>query len=71
MSQQSESLRKHLLNIHAHQANAGVFLTSFATPCCGGLFCQVTIQPIIISEELALIKESTALCLGQIGTNGN
>jgi hypothetical protein len=71
MSQQSESLRKRLMNIRARQATAGAFSSSFSTPRRGGLFRQPTIQPIEIGEELALIKESAALCLGQIGTSGS
>jgi hypothetical protein len=71
MSHQSESLRKRLLNIRARQANAGAFSSSFSTPRRGGLFRQPTIQPIVIGEELALVKESAALCLGQIGTSGS
>ena len=45
--------------------------SSFSSPLAiGGLF-RDTIQPIVYGEELALVKEPTALCLGKIGSGGN
>ena len=46
--------------------------SSFSSPLAmgGGLF-RATIQPIVYGEELALVKEPTALCLGKIGAGGN
>ena len=56
----------------SRKAAGGVSKTSsFSSPLAiGGLF-RGTIQPIVYSEEIALVKEPPALSLGKIGAGGN
>jgi hypothetical protein len=66
-------LRKRIQKLKARQSGLGAFLSNvFNTPQCGGgLFCPGTIQPIVFGEEIALVKQSAALCLGRIGAGCN
>lgn len=57
------------------QSGAGTFsagLTGgeYATPLRGGVGRRVTIQPIVFGDEIALVQNSSALCLGKIGQGG-
>ena len=45
--------------------------SSFSSPLASGGLFRGTIQPIVYGEELALVKEPSALCLGKIGSGGN
>jgi hypothetical protein len=73
MSQQTDSLRKRIQKLKARQSGLGAFLSNaFSTPIRGGgLFRPGTIQPIVFGEEIALVKQSAALCLGRIGAGCN
>jgi hypothetical protein len=73
MSQQTDSLRKRIQRLKARQSSLGAFSSNaFNTPVRGGgLFRPGTIQPIVFGEEIALVKQSAALCLGRIGAGCN
>ena len=73
MSQQTDSLRKRIQKLKARQSGLGAFSSNvFSTPQRGGgLFRPGTIQPIVFGEEIALVKQSAALCLGRIGSGCN
>jgi hypothetical protein len=73
MSHQTDSLRKRIQKLKARQSGLGAFSSNvFSTPKRGGgLFRPGTIQPIVFGEEIALVKQSAALCLGRIGAGCN
>ena len=74
MSQQSDTLRLRLQQLRAsRQSSLGAFSSNVFTPVRGGgLFRPGTIlQPIVFGEELALVRQKAALCLGKIGSGGN
>jgi hypothetical protein len=73
MSQQTDSLRKRIQKLKARQSGLGAFSSNaFSTPIRGGGFVRPgTIQPIVFGEEIALVKQSAALCLGRIGAGCN
>jgi hypothetical protein len=74
MSQQaSKSLCQRLRSLCAscQTAKGTSSSTVFSPLASGGLFCQSTIQPITFGEEIALVRDSSQLCLGKIGSGGN
>ena len=72
MSLQSD-ISSRLAQLRARRQSGGTsnLLSGVFTPLRGGFIRPVTIQPIVYGEEIALIKDATALCLGRIGTGGN
>jgi hypothetical protein len=71
--QATESLRKRLRSLRASRSTGeGTSTSSVFSPMAGGgLFRQSTIQPISFGEEVALVRDSSQLCLGKIGCGGN
>ena len=74
MSQQS-NMKVRLAALRARrQSGAGTYSgmlgAEYSTPLRGGLGRRVTIEPIIFGDEIALVQDASALCLGKIGSGG-
>ena len=65
-------LRARLAQLKANRNSGGAYSSNVFSPMArGGLFRPGTIQPIVYGEEIALVKQRSALCLGKIGAGGN
>jgi hypothetical protein len=70
---QSSNYRSRLAQLRSRRLAAGTskLEAGMFTPTRGGYDRQMSIQPIIYGEELALVKDASSLCLGRIGFGGN
>jgi hypothetical protein len=70
---QSSNYRSRLAQLRSRRLAAGTSTleAGLFTPTRGGYDRQMSIQPVIYGEELALVKDSSLLCLGKIGFGGN
>jgi hypothetical protein len=70
---QSSNYRTRLAQLRARRQSGGTsnLDEGLFTPKRGGFDRQLSIQPVVYGEELALVNDASMLCLGKIGSSGN